>query len=298
MRDVVIVGAGPAGISASVYLQRIGLKPLVLERNETGGLLLNANLVENYPGFPEGIGGRELVDIFKDQLNHWNVEVEKCEVKKVAYANGHFKLTTSEDEIESRVVILATGTKPKAAEIPGENTLKGKRVFHEIRDIPEEEGRDYVVIGSGDAAFDYAINLSRRAGRVDIIFRSSEPKCINLLLERARALDNIHIYPDTEPESLGEVDNRLRVSCSTSEGEKHFDTEYALIACGREPNWVDVEGFEISSVDGESCETILPGLYVAGDVKRGNYRQVGIAVGDGLHSAMSIAEFLKRGEEK
>lgn len=295
---MVIIGAGPAGVSASVYLQRIGLKPLVLEKDRTGGLLLNANLVENYPGFPDGIGGRELVDLFREQLDHWGVEVRRCEVQKVVPAEGRFKLLTSEDEIESRTVVLATGTKPKEAGIAGENGLKGTRVFYEIKDMPEEEGRDYIVVGSGDAAFDCAMNLSGRAGRVDIVYRSSKPKCIGLLLERALETENIHLLPDTEPDSLTEVNGRLRLYCPTSGGEKHFDTDYALIACGREPNWVEVEDMEITSAVGDGCETALPGLYVAGDVKRGNYRQVGIAVGDGLHTAMSIADFLKRGGER
>ncbi|TET91971.1 MAG: NAD(P)/FAD-dependent oxidoreductase [Methanomassiliicoccales archaeon] len=297
VRDVVIIGAGPAGISASVYLQRVGLKPLVLEKGRTGGLLLNANLVENYPGFPDGIGGRELVGLFREQLDHWGIEVRRCEVRKVVPADGCFKLLTSEDEIESRTVVLATGTKPKEAGISGENELKGARVFYEIRDMPEEEGRDYIVVGSGDAAFDYAMNLSRRARRVDIVFRS-KPKCIGLLLERVLETENIHLLPGTEPDSLSEVNGRLRLSCSTSEGEKHFDADYVLIACGREPNWVEVEDMEVASAVGDGCETALPGLFVAGDVKRGNYRQVGIAVGDGLHTAMSIADFLERGGER
>ncbi|MFQ5884113.1 MAG: NAD(P)/FAD-dependent oxidoreductase [Thermoplasmata archaeon] len=298
VRDVVIIGAGPAGISASVYLQRIGLKPLVLEKGRTGGLLLNANLVENYPGFPDGIGGRELADLFKEQLDHWGIEVRRCEVRMVVPVDGRFKLLTSEDEIESRAVVLATGTKPKKAGILGENELKGARVFYEIRDMPEEEGRDHIVVGSGDAAFDYAMNLSRRARRVDIVYRSSKPKCIGLLLERVLERENIYLFPDTEPDSLSEVNGRLRLSCSTSEGEKHLDADYVLIACGREPNWVEVEGTEVASTIGDDCETSVPGLYVAGDVKRGRFRQVGIAVGDGLHTAMSIADFLARGEEK
>lgn len=298
VRDVVIVGAGPAGISASVYLQRIGFKPLLFEKDRTGGLLLNANLVENYPGFPEGITGRELVGLFRKQLDHWGVEVRNSKVEKVVPVGARFKLLTQEGEIESRTVILATGTKPKEAGIPGENGFKGSRLFHEIRDMPQEEGQNYLVIGSGDAAFDYAMSLSRRAGRVDIVYRSPEPKCIPLLLERVVETKNIHLFPNTEPRNLSEKDGRINLTCVSPDGEKELDADCVLVACGREPNWVEVEGVKNLSMKTDSCEAALPGLHVIGDVRRGDYRQVGIAVGDGLHAAMSIADFLKRGEEK
>lgn len=297
VRDVVIVGAGPAGISAAVYLKRTGLNPLVVEKDRIGGLLLNANLIENYPGFPEGISGMELVDLLKKQLDRWGVEVTRTEVSRVLPTNGEFRIVTSEGEIESRTVILATGTKPKNAGISGENGFEGQRLFYEIRDLPEGNGRDYIIIGSGDAAFDYALNLSGKASKVDIVFRSSKPKCIRLLLERVLNAENINLHPESEPQYLMEKDGRLHLTCQTPEGEKEFDADYALIACGREPNLVDVEGSFDLSARRENCETEIPGLYVVGDVRRGNYRQMGIAVGDALQAAMSVADYLGSGED-
>jgi thioredoxin reductase (NADPH) len=297
VRDVVIVGAGPAGISAAVYLKRTGLNPLVIEKDRIGGLLLNANLVENYPGFPEGISGKELVDLLKEQLDRWGVEVRRTEVDRVLPTNDGFRIVTPEGDIESQAVILATGTKPKKAGISGENRFEGQRLFYEIRDMPEENGRDYIIMGSGDAAFDYALNLSGKASKVDIVFRSSKPRCIKLLLERALNTDNIILHPESEPKSLTEKDGRLHLTCQTPDEEKEYDADYALIACGREPNLVDVEGSLDLSVRGENCETKIPGIYVVGDVRRGDYRQMGIAVGDALQAAMSIADYLGRGEE-
>ncbi len=290
--EVVIVGAGPAGISSALYLQRIGFKPLVLEKDRIGGLLLNANLVENYPGFPDGIAGEDLVCLFKKQLEQWGVEVRQSEVNKVVPMRHGFNLVTSDGEVKTKTVILATGTRPKKAGISGENTYDGERLFYDIRDLPQKTGAEYVIVGSGDAAFDYAMNLSSNAGRIDVVYRSSEPKCIDLLLERVTKTPNISLHPDMEPEVLSEEEGRLRLSCKTSEGSRDFDADYVLIACGREPNSVEVEGL------GHVSESRFPGLYVVGDVKRGKYRQVSIAVGDGVHAAMSIADFLGRGEEK
>jgi thioredoxin reductase len=298
VRDVVIVGAGPAGISAAVYLQRVGHKPLVFERDRIGGLLLNANLVENYPGFPEGIGGSELVDLFNQHLEKQGVEVRHSEVTEVRREKDRFVVATPDGDAEARIVLITTGTKPKEAGIPGENELKGTRLFYEVREIPEKDGRDFVIIGGGDAAFDYALNLSKSAGKVDIVCRSTCPSCISLLQDRVEQTPNIIFHKETSSESLSEVGERTKLSCKTPEGEKELDADYVLIACGRESRWLDIEGLEaVSSIGGMSTTTV-PGLFVAGDVKRGDHRQVGIAVGDGVKAAMTIAEYLGGGEEK
>jgi thioredoxin reductase (NADPH) len=292
VRDVVIVGAGPAGISAAVYLKRIGIEPLVLEKDRIGGLLLNANLVENYPGFPEGITGENLVDLLKKQLKRWDVKVKQSEVDKIVPMSHGFNLITSDGEVEAKTVVLATGTRPTEAGISGENGYKDKHLFYEVRDIPRDNGAEYVIVGSGDAAFDYALNLSKNAHKIDIVYRSSEPKCIGLLLERVKETPNITLHPNTEPDILIEDNGKMKLSCNTPEGNADFEADYILIACGREPNSVEVEGL------GHVSESRFPGLHVVGDVKRGKYRQVSIAVGDGVHAAMAIADYLVRGEEK
>jgi thioredoxin reductase len=298
VRDVVIVGAGPAGISAAVYLQRIGHRPLVLEKDQVGGLLLNANLVENYPGFPEGIGGTELVTLFSDHLERQGVEVKHSEVNGVRVEKDHFIVTTSDGDTEARIVLIAIGTKPKEAGIPGERELKGSRLFYEVREIPEKQGKDLVIIGGGDVAFDYALNLSKSAKNIDIVCRSRSPSCISLLEKRVGDTPNITFHNKTSSDSLSEADGRVKLSCTTPEGEKNFDADYALIACGRESRWLDVKGLESVSSIGNMTRTTVPGLFVAGDVKQGDHRQVGIAVGDGVQAAMSIADHLERGEKK
>lgn len=294
--DVAIVGGGPAGISAAIYLKRAGLSPLVIERDRIGGLLLNANLVENYPGFPEGISGRSLVELLKKHLDRWKVEVTRSEVRRIVPRKGVFQLDISEEEIESSAVILATGTRPREAGISGERSFLGKRIFYEIRDLPDRNGLDYLIVGGGDAAFDYAMNLSEKAGRIDIVFRPPRPNCLGLLLERTREKGNINIHPCTVPKSFGERGKRISLSCQARRKKKEFEADYALIACGREPELPVVEGLSYALTERESCETEVPGLYIAGDLRSGKHRQVGIAIGDGLRAAMFVADFLKGGE--
>lgn len=297
MNDVAIIGAGPAGIAASIYLKRAGIEPLVFEKDEIGGLLLNANFVENYPGFPEGISGKALAHLFKEQLLHFGIEVKKEEVKKVSYENGTFTLNTDEEEFESRVVIVATGTIPKGIELTGQSYLIGKKLFYEIKDIPPPEREDsFVVIGGGDAAFDYALNLSKDVEKVDIIFRSDKAKCLSLLEDRVREGKNISVHPKTLTLSVEEEGDRVVVKCRSEGKELTFTSDYTLIACGRKPNLALLpEEIRESLVIQEDGTTNIPGLFIAGDVRRGYFRQTGIAVGDGILCAMSAVNFL-RGE--
>ncbi len=296
MIDVVVIGAGPAGIAASIYLKRAGFEPFVIEKGEIGGLLLNANLVENYPGFPGGISGRELVEIFNEQISRLGIEVTKGRVSKVIPQDGNFVIYVDETDIISRSLIVASGTEPKALDIPGEFELSKRKLFYEIKDIPPRTKNDtYVIIGGGDAAFDYALNLSSEVNSVDIIFKGKHPKCLPLLSERVAAIENIRPHPNILPRSFEEHDG-IVTKCISASQEIEFTSDYALVACGRKPN-IDFmpELEEIKVKEDGGCD--IPGLFIAGDVKRGKKRQTGIAVGDGILCAMSAVEFLT-GEER
>ncbi len=297
MNNVVIIGAGPAGIAASIYLKRAALDPLIFEKNQIGGLLLNANLVENYPGFPEGINGKGLVQLFKEQISHLGIEVKKEEVKKVSYENGIFTLKTDKIDYKSKAMIVATGTEPKSIELEGLFPLLGRKVFYEIKDIPPLIREDtFVILGGGDAAFDYALNLSKNVSKVDIIFRSDKAKCLPLLEDRVGKSKNINVHPKTHALTLKEEGDLVVVKCKSEGKEKNFSSDYALIACGRKPNLSTLpEKVRESLIIQDDGATNIPGLFIAGDVRRGYFRQTGIAVGDGILCAMSAVNFL-RGE--
>jgi len=300
LKDVSIIGAGPAGIAASIYLKRAGVEPVVFEKGDIGGLLLNANLVENYPGFPEGIEGRALVNLFKEQISRLGVNVVRKEVKNISFGDGIFILKADEEEITSQVVIIATGTHPKSIDMEGQSTLFGRKLFYEIKDIPQPNREDtFVVIGGGDAAFDYALNLSGDVERVDIIFRGEKPKCLSLLEGRVKKCSNIEIHPKTLPLVVDKKYDQITIKCNSNEKEMTFISDYALIAVGRSPN-LDLfpkESRETLIIKGNGG-TNIPGLFLAGDVRRGLFRQTGIAVGDGILCAMSALEFLKGDEKK
>jgi thioredoxin reductase (NADPH) len=185
-------------------------------------------------------------------------------------------------------VIIATGTIPKEIRIDGMDKYIGYRIFYEIKDVPAP-GKDnrFEIIGSGDAAFDYALNLSRNDCAVDILMRSGGPKCIPLLEDRARKKDNINLVPRIEPKSVREENGALKLECESDGLRMDVTADYVLVACGRAPNL---------EIMGRWTNADIPGLFLAGDVARGDFRQAGIAVGDGILAAMSAAEFL-RGKE-
>ena len=287
MYDIVVIGTGPAGISASIQLKRSGIEPLLLEKDKAGGLLLNANLVENYPGFPDGTSGEMLAETFLKHLKNAGVALRKETVKKVFKEKNIFRIVTDKGEIFAKCVILATGTLPKKLGIPGETDIAGRRLFYEIKDLPANTGT-FVVIGGGDIAFDYALNLSKTAEKIDIIIRESASKCIPVLAEEAEKRENIKIYYRTIPVSMKEEKN-IVVECNAEGKQKNFVSDYVLVAAGRTPN--------TGMLNDELKEHVAPGLFLAGDVKNKDFRQTGIAVGDGLLSAMKAVKFLRREHE-
>ena len=188
--EVVIIGAGPAGIATAIQLRRYNIEPVLLERKKIGGLLGNANLVENYPGFPGGISGLELVELFKKQLKNTGVKVDFENVMELEYEDGAFFTRTNKRAIKSNIIVIATGTKPrKNSGFSISDEIKD-RVFYEIYPILGIKNKKIAVIGAGDAAFDYALNLCRE-NEVTILNRSEQTKCIPVLRERCKKSENI-----------------------------------------------------------------------------------------------------------
>ncbi len=287
--DVAILGCGPAGIAAAIQLKRMGEEPLVLEASRVGGLLLSANLVENYPGFPDGLSGAELVDRMRLHLERHVPEVLFEEVVRLDYEES-FRITTGERELRCPVVLIASGTRPRQPEgldISGE--VKG-RVFSEIHPLNSVRERRIAIVGSGDAAFDYAINLAGR-NKVTILNRSERPRCLPVLRDRADRIASIGYRARTAPREVKSGDrDTVELKCQSPEGEVTIPADYVLLAIGREPRLDFV---------GEGLKGRMEGLrkagllYLIGDVARGMMRQTAIAVGDGVRAAMSAGEKLK-----
>lgn len=296
VHEVAIIGAGPAGIAAAIYLKRAGVDLLLFERKRVGGLLANANLVENYPGFPDGIGGTELVSLFDAQLRNWKMRVIKADVRRVSRERGLFKTFVGNDRYISRFLILATGTQPKRIQLRGLDRISEGKLLFEIADASGQiKGKRFLVIGGGDAAFDYALNIARNGGSADLIIRSASPTCIPLLLRRAKKEKSIEITLRTDPISVEERGWHVELTCRRGSGEEVIGGDSLLVACGREANLriLSPKLREETRLGNDSRG--VSKIHLVGDVRRGLNRQVGIAVGDGIAAAMEIARLCGKG---
>ena len=283
---IIIIGGGPAGINTSIQLKRYGLEPLLLERRELGGLLWNANLVENYPGFPNGVRGEKLIGLMKAQMERIGVNVKREEVLEVEIHREEFIVNTKNEKYKAHYLVVATGTESK----PLPNIISPEaqaRVFTEVWPLYEVHDKNMVIVGAGDAAFDYALNLSKNRNFVTILNRGDSVKCLGLLFERAAHEDWIAYRTGVAVREItfDEAATRLVVRCEARGGAESFEADYVLFAIGRDPN-LDFLSDEVRQRERELVESGR--LYFVGDVKNELYRQVSIAVGDGLRAAMQI----------
>ncbi len=289
---VVIIGAGPAGLAAAMQLKRQGIDPVVLERNRIGGLLLNANWVENYPGFVDGISGPDLVALFNDQAERLGVEVEQEEVLSVVFEANSFRIATNRREIKAHLLVAGSGTKPKEIEQDLISEDVGNSLHYEVYPLIGEKNKDIVIIGAGDAAFDYALNLSA-TNRVTILNRGSEIKALPLLFDRILVNNAIRYLTDTEIKGVTKTKSgKLDVYIEGTSPEQVIECDYLLAAIGRVPEY----SFADPSIINE-LENLMKDqkLFLIGDLQNGSFRQTTIAVADGIRTAMIIAQILGKG---
>ena len=293
VEDVLIVGAGPAGLAVALQLQRYGLIPRIFEHSHPGGLLWNANLVENYPGFPGGISGPDLAQTFLKQVE--GMKITRESVVELTWKEGIFHAKTPLYTYQAKVAVIASGTKPRTLTglaIPPE--LLGN-VVYEIINLLESDGKRMVIVGSGDAAFDYAINLARN-NSVIILNRNEQVKCLPRLLDQALTCQNITYRPGTAILKV-EVcpEGGMFVECSSPCGMMEIPADYLVGAIGREPQL----DFVSASLMERSADFEKMGiLHFVGDVKNGMFRQVALAVGDGIRAGMLIYQTLKENADE
>jgi thioredoxin reductase len=291
VKEVVIIGAGPAGIATAIQLRRYHIEPLLLERRAVGGLLRNAYLVENYPGFPGGISGFDLVELFQEQLKNAGVMVNFEKVLKLEYGDKVFLTKTNIRAVKSRVAVIATGTRPRKISAPVISADIEDRIYHEIYPILGVKHKRIAIIGAGDAAFDYALNLSQE-NEVIIFNRNKRATCIPVLRERCEKSENTSYFHDAIVSEIRDQNGRLSLAYTSGDGQNggQICTDLVVIAIGREP-CLDFCGNDIKK---SSRSLIKKGLlFMVGDVKNDVYRQTAICVGDGIKAAMRIYEILR-----
>ena len=285
--DIAIIGAGPAGIAAALQLARYEIFPFVYEMERPGGLLHEAGIVENYPGFPKGIEGPELAVRFAATLEDTRAVVYPHEVTAVDYGADVFLVTADGKEAEFSRLIVATGTKPRMlAGVEFEDDTN-EEVLYGIEGVRGSAGQEIAIIGAGDAAYDWALTLARK-NDVTILQRRGKPRCNAALLRRVRGSERITVLEETTVSSISRSDAG-RIALSLCGGgclaRDRMTVDNVIAAVGREPRLECMS----KKLLGKAEELAAAGrLRFAGDVVNGLRRQTAIAAGDGVRAAMDL----------
>ena len=293
--DTIIVGAGPAGITAAAALKRAGFEIILFEKSRPGGLLLHAGCVENFPGVRGSMDGETLAGRFLSKLEALGIEPVMEEVQRWEKEGGLFSVTTAKAACRSATLILATGTKPLAPDFSVSREGGGPaRVTADFLDVRSRQPSSVIIIGGGDAAFDYALSLAARGWAVTIAYRAPEPRALGLLVDRAgrsRSISQIGSFLPVKIE-CGRDEAVLHGMEPAGGEEKTLKAGCILTAIGRIP--MDDLAGEIDMPENLSGGIdSVPGLYMAGDMRRSRSRQTVIAAGDGMASAMAAASYLR-----
>lgn len=301
MYDIIIIGSGPAGLSAAIYAQRACLDTIVIEKNGiSGGQVLNTWEVDNYPGFP-GVTGFELSRQFREHANKLGARVVQDEVVQVELSGNVKKVVCEEETYEARCVILASGAHHRTLEVPGEEELRGAGVSYcATCDGAFFRGRTVAVVGGGDAALEDAIFLARMCEKVYIVHRRDKLRGAKRLQERLQALENVEFVWNNETAAIegnGQVE-ALRLRQTQTGEERRLDVDGVFIAVGIAPESelyagqleLDEQGYIRAD---ESGQTSVPGVFAAGDVRTKALRQILTAASDGANCVASAERYLQ-----
>ena len=298
--DVVIIGGGPAGLTAGLYASRARLSSLLIEKMAAGGWVVNAGLVENYPGFPQGIGGLELADLMSEQAKKYGLEVLLAEVTGLELEEGQKIVKTSEGDFAAKAVIITAGSDRMKLNVPGEEEFTGRGVAYcAICDAALFRDKPVAVAGGGNAAISEALELAKFASKVVVIHRRQQLRAARILQERAFAEPKIEFLWDTVVEEI-EGDNvvkSLRLRNVVSGEKSVLDISGIFVALGFIPNTAYLKGVlpldEAGAIiTNEKMETGVPGIFAAGDIRSSSIRQVVAAAGDGAVAAIYAEKFI------
>ena len=303
IRDTVILGSGCAGLTAAIYSGRANLKPLVLEGHEPGGQLSITTLVENFPGWPEGIQGPELIENMRKQASRFGADFKMGHLSSVDLSQEPYVLNLGSETVRTRTLIIASGASARWLGLPSEEALIGHGVSScATCDGFFFSGKELAVIGGGDSAMEEALFLTRFATKVYLIHRSDKFRASQIMLERARAHDKIEFVPNTSVlEVLGmevkEVTG-LRLKENVTGREYELPVSGMFLGIGHEPNATMFKGLIDLDDDGyvkthDFVFTRVPGVFACGDVQDRRYRQAITAAGSGCAAALEVEKYLE-----
>ena len=298
--DIVIIGGGPAGLSAAIYAARSRRSTLLLERGAIGGQIINAELVENYPGYAEGVSGIDLTQFMHQQAEKFGLETVNADVTGIKVEGERRLVETSGGGYAAKAVIIAAGSERQKLGVPGEEEYTGRGVSYcATCDGAFFRDKDVAVVGGGDAAITEALELTRFASRVTVIHRRNELRATGILRERALAEPKIaFLWDSAVAEINGETFvNGLKVKNLKTGQESNLEVAGAFISVGFRPNTAFLKGVLKlddggSAVVNERMETSVPGIFAAGDIRSRSIRQVVSAAGAGATAAVSAEKYL------
>ena len=301
MENVVIIGSGPAGLTAAIYAARAELKPVVISGMQPGGQITLTTMVENFPGFPDGIMGPDLMDNMRKQAERFGTRFIDEEVIEVDFKSKPFTIKTDSQEIKTKTVIIASGAVAKWLGVPGEKEFMGKGVSGcATCDGFFFRGKEVVVVGGGDTALEDALYLTKFANTVTIIHRRDQFRASKIMQERVFANSKIKIIWDSvvaEIKGDSKVTGVKIKNVKTGE-EKELKTDGVFVAIGHSPATGMFKGqIEIDDQDfivkKENTETSVKGVFVAGDVADRRYKQAIVAAGEGAKAAIDVEKYLQ-----
>ena len=309
VRDVIIIGGGPAGYTAALYTARANLKPLVIEGFNWGGQLMITSDVENYPGYPDGILGPAMMADFRRQAERFGAEIVTDDVTSVDFSERPFRVRVGDVEHRAATVIVATGASARQLGLPSEQTLQGRGVSYcATCDGAFFRDKVVVVVGGGDSAMEEATFLSRFASKVIVVHRRSEFRASPIMVDRARGNERIEFVLDSVVEEVLGADESHVTGVRVRNVETVETTDLAadglFVAVGHDPttglflDWLDHDDQGYLVTEPRSTRTNIPGVFAAGDVQDHTYRQAVTAAGSGTMAALDAQRFLEDEEHE
>ena len=303
MRNVIIIGSGPAGLTAALYASRANLQPLVIEGLEAGGQLMLTTLVENWPGFRDGIMGPDLMAEMRTQAERFGAEIIRGNVAKVHLSNHPFTVTTSDNSYQCRSLIIATGASARLLGLPSERKLMGHGVSTcATCDGYFFRGKPIAVVGGGDSAMEEAIFLTKFASKVTVVHRRGTLRASKIMQDKALANPKIAWEWNSEVEDINDTAQGAVTSMvlrnNVTGDQKELPVDGVFVAIGHTPNTSLFKGQIEMDANGYICthtgtRTSVPGVFAAGDVQDHVYRQAVTAAGSGCMAAIDAEKYLE-----
>ncbi|MBT9172733.1 MAG: Thioredoxin reductase [Syntrophomonadaceae bacterium] len=298
--DLLVLGAGPSGLTAAIYAARARLSVLVIEQMLSGGQIATTEKVENYPGFPEGIDGLELGQRLEEQARNFGAEMVLATVEKVNLSGAIKEVKTTEGSFRGRTLLIATGTRARPLGVPGEEELKGRGVSYCVTcDGSFFRDKSVMVVGGGDSALEEALVLTKFAARIYIVHRRNELRAVRILQERIQNNPKIEVIYNTVVQRINGRERVQGVTLHDVEMNRTWDVavDGVFLYVGLIPNTDFLNGDLARNeqgylITGEAMETSIAGVFAAGDIREKGLRQVVTAVADGAIAAISAVKYV------